>query len=118
MIDGSTLIAWGFRPGRWFHGALATANAMHAGGADDDAIFVALQAMQPAETLLRTNGVPFAMLIEPDNEQERANVAAVAEHMDAFDAGADHRGRRRAARCVPVLGGARDDSGRRRRGLR
>jgi len=84
MIDGSTLIAWGFRPGRWFHGALATANAMHAGGADDDAIFVALQAMQPAETLLRTNGVPFAMLIEPDNEQERANVAAVAEHMDAL----------------------------------
>lgn len=84
MIDGNTLIAWGFRPGRWFQGALATANAMHAGGADDDAIFTALRAMQPVETLLRTNGVPFAMLIEAENEQERANVAAVAEHMDAL----------------------------------
>src|SRR5690348_16625002 len=84
MIDGNTLIAWGFTPGRWFHGALATANAMHAGGADDDAIFTALQAMQPAETLMRTNGVPFAMLIDAASERERANIAAVAEHMDAL----------------------------------
>ncbi|MGJ4997763.1 RtcB family protein [Bradyrhizobium sp. HKCCYLS3077] len=84
MIDGNTLIAWGFKPGRWFKDALATANAMRANGADDDAIFVALQALQPVEALMRTNGVPFAMLIEAENELERVNVAAVAQHMDAL----------------------------------
>jgi len=84
MIDGNTLIAWGFKPGRWFKDALQTANVMRAGGADDDAIFIALQAMQPIETLMRTNGVPFSMLIDAENELERANIAAVAQHMDAL----------------------------------
>ena len=45
---------------------------MRDGGADDDAIFAALQVMQPIETLTRTNGVPFSMLIEAENELERA----------------------------------------------
>jgi hypothetical protein len=72
MIDGNTLIAWGFAPGRWIKDALETANARRDGGADDDAIFAALQAMQPIETLTRTNGVPFSMLIEAENELERA----------------------------------------------
>jgi tRNA-splicing ligase RtcB (3'-phosphate/5'-hydroxy nucleic acid ligase) len=31
-IDGNTLIAWGFRPGRWFKDALETANTMRARG--------------------------------------------------------------------------------------
>src|SRR5215471_8593873 len=84
MIDGNTLIAWGFRPGRWFQEALATANTMRAGGADDDSIFKALQAMQPVEALMRTNGIPFSMLIEAENELERANIAAVAQHMDVL----------------------------------
>lgn len=84
MIDGNTLIAWGFQPGRWFKAALENANAMQAGGADDDAIFAALQALQPVETLMRTNGVPFSMLIEAENEMERTNIAAVSEHMDAL----------------------------------
>jgi tRNA-splicing ligase RtcB len=83
-IDGNTLIAWGFRPGRWFKDALETASIMRAGGADDDAIFVALQAMQPIETLMRTNGLQFSMLIDAENELERANIAAVAQHMDAL----------------------------------
>lgn len=84
MIDGTTLIAWGFKPGSWFKAALETANAMRAGGADDDSIFIALQALQPVETLMRTNGIPFTLLIDAENEQERANVAAVAQHMDAL----------------------------------
>ena len=37
---------WGFAPRRWFKDALATANAMRSGGADDNAIFAALQALQ------------------------------------------------------------------------
>ena len=57
-IDGNILIAWGFGPGRWFKDALETANTMRAGGVEDDTIFVALQALQPIETLMRTNGLP------------------------------------------------------------
>jgi hypothetical protein len=34
MIDGNTLIAWGFRPGRW----LVTGNPMRRGGGPDDAL--------------------------------------------------------------------------------
>lgn len=83
-IDGNTLIAWGFKPGRWFKDALQTASTMRAGGADDDAIFVALQALQPIETLMRTNGLQFSMLIDAENALERANIAAVAQHMDAL----------------------------------
>jgi tRNA-splicing ligase RtcB (3'-phosphate/5'-hydroxy nucleic acid ligase) len=83
-IDGNILIAWGFRPGRWFKDALEAASTMRAGGADDDAIFVALQALQPIETLMRTNGLQFSMLIDAENELERANIAAVAQHMDAL----------------------------------
>jgi tRNA-splicing ligase RtcB (3'-phosphate/5'-hydroxy nucleic acid ligase) len=33
---------------------------------------------------MRTNGVPFAMLIEAASELERANIAAVTQHMDAL----------------------------------
>jgi hypothetical protein len=76
-IDGNTLIAWGFRPGRWFKDALESANTMRAGGADDDAIFVALQVLQPVETLMRTNGLQFSMLIDAENELERARLASL-----------------------------------------
>jgi len=84
MIDGNTLMAWGFKPGSWFKEALNTANAMKVGGADDNAIFVALQALQPIETMLRTYGIAFSMMIDAENELERANIAAVARHMDAL----------------------------------
>jgi len=84
MIDGNTLIAWGFKPGRWFKDALDTANAMKTNGADDNAIFIALQTLQPIETMMRTNGIPFAMMIDAVNDLERANVAAVTTHMDAL----------------------------------
>jgi len=84
MIDGNTLIAWGFKPGRWFKGAISAANTMRSGGANDDEIFAHLQALQPIETLMRTNGLPFAMMIDAENDLERANIEAVAKHMDAL----------------------------------
>lgn len=84
MITGETLIQWGFKPGRWFKGAIEAANTMRAGGFGDDAIFSALQGMQPVETLMRTNGIPFSMMIDAENDLERANIEAVARHMDAL----------------------------------
>ncbi|WP_315729869.1 RtcB family protein [Bradyrhizobium sp. SZCCHNRI2010] len=84
MIDGNTLIAWGFKPGRWFKEALSEANAMRDSGISDNLIFERLQMMQPIETLMRTNSLPFSMLIDAENDLERANVEAVSQHMDAL----------------------------------
>lgn len=87
MIDGRTLIAWGFKPGRWFSEAIREANAMRDNGISDDLIFERLQMSQPpepVEIMLRTNSIPFAMMIDAENDMERANVAAVVQHMDAL----------------------------------
>ena len=84
MIDGKQLIAWGFKPGRWFKDALIAANAMRSGGANDQMIYNAMLKMMPVETLMRTNGIPFAMMIDADNDLERANIDAVVKHMDAL----------------------------------
>ena len=83
-IDGNTLIAWGFRPGRWFRDAwrprtpCAPAARM---------MMRSLSRCRPcsrSKRLMRTNGLPFSMLIDAENELERANIAAVAQHMDAL----------------------------------
>ncbi|MGF3027466.1 RtcB family protein [Methylobacterium aquaticum] len=84
MIDGATLIAWGFQPDRWFKQGIATANAMRAAGESDDAIFAHLQTLAPVETLLRTNGLPYGLFLDAETPAERANAAAVAAHMDAL----------------------------------
>ncbi|MCA1379460.1 RtcB family protein [Bradyrhizobium sp. BRP05] len=84
MIDGKQLITWGFKPGRWFKDALIAANAMRSGGANDDMIFKALTQMQPSEITMRTNGLPFSMLIDAENDLESANIDAVVQHMDAL----------------------------------
>ena len=38
MISGKTLIAWGYKPGRWFAAAIAAAEQARACGADEAAI--------------------------------------------------------------------------------
>ena len=84
MIDGKQLIAWGFKPGKWFKDALIAANAMRDGQATDEMIYNAMLRMQPVETLMRTNGIPFNMLIDAENDLERANIDAVVQNMDAL----------------------------------
>lgn len=84
LITGATLQAWGFKPAKWFKAGIERANAMRATGSDDDAIFAALQAMAPVETLLRTNGLPYSVFLDAETAAERDNAAAVAAHMDAL----------------------------------
>lgn len=84
MITGATLQQWGFKPGKWFKTGLETANRLRSEGYDDQAILQALQAMAPVEEGLRTNSLPFAVLLDPETDQERANLAAVVGHMDAL----------------------------------
>lgn len=84
MIDGNTLMAWGFAPGRWFKAGIAKANEMRAAGASDDAIFQALQTLVPVEMTARTNGIPYGVFLDPENDGERANLEAVNAHMDVL----------------------------------
>lgn len=83
-IDGNTLIAWGFKPGRWFKAAIEIANQARDNGADEDTIFGLLQERQPVETLMRTNGIPYGVFLDHETPEERANVEAVNVHMDAL----------------------------------
>jgi hypothetical protein len=84
VITDQTLIEWGFEPGSWFQGAIEMANRMRIEGASDDAIFGALQARVPAEMDRRTNTRPFSIFLEPENDQERANLQDVSNHMDVL----------------------------------
>jgi len=84
MIDGRTLIAWGFQTGKHFKPMMAKANEMRSAGADDDTIFAHLQTMVPVEISFRTNGIPYSMFIDAENDLERQNIEAVGKHMDAL----------------------------------
>ncbi|WP_244936424.1 RtcB family protein [Methylobacterium currus] len=84
MIDGATLIAWGFQPGRWFKQGIATANAMRAAGESDDAILARLRNLAPVEIPMRATGLPYGLFLDAGTPAERANADAVAAHMDAL----------------------------------
>lgn len=84
MIDGNTLIAWGFKPGKWFKQAIEALNAARAGGMDEQGLFELAQRLAPVETLLRTNALSYGVFLDPQTELERENLAAVTAHMDAL----------------------------------
>ena len=84
MITGETLIQWGFKPGKWFKDALMMAGALEAKGASQDAIFKALENLQPLEVLMRTNDRPYGVFVGAETDVEKANVAAVIGNMDAL----------------------------------
>ncbi|MEE9481925.1 RtcB family protein [Methylobacterium ajmalii] len=84
IINGSTLISWGFKPGKWFPDGIKTANAMLGEGKSQDEVFAHLQTLAPQEVGLRTNGLPFGIFLSPETEGERANLDAVIKHMDAL----------------------------------
>ncbi|ACL59130.1 RtcB family protein [Methylobacterium nodulans] len=49
MIDGSTLIGWGFKPGKWFKAGIAKAAEMETAGARQDEIIAALKTMSEVD---------------------------------------------------------------------
>lgn len=83
-ITGKTLIDWGFEPSKRFPQFIAAANEMRAAGASDDAIFKHVQTLVPAETLMRTNTIPYGVFLDTETDAERANAEAVFRHMDAL----------------------------------
>lgn len=84
MITGKTLVEWGFPAGKWFKDGIKRANELRGEGIPDQDIFNALQAMIPVEIGMRTNKLPFDVLLEPENDLERSNLEAVVAHMDAL----------------------------------
>lgn len=83
-ITGTTLQEWGFAPAKWFKVGIETANRLRAAGESDATIFEALQVMVPVEIAMRTNGLPFSVLLDAETDGEKANLAAVVGHMDAL----------------------------------
>jgi tRNA-splicing ligase RtcB (3'-phosphate/5'-hydroxy nucleic acid ligase) len=85
MIDGNTLIALGFAPGKWFKDAIAAANAAEASGADAAAIrrIIEEYAPPPVEVMrLRApDSVPYHRNIRAEDPVETENIAGVDRHM-------------------------------------
>ena len=84
MISGKELIQWGFKPGKWFLGAITDAQRMEGEGRSRDEIFAYLQSVMPVEMMPRTNALPFSVFLEPESDVERENLGLVVEAMDAL----------------------------------
>ena len=86
-INGKTLIDWGFKPGPWFGSALDAAKTASENGYSEDEIRDIVSSLEPApveEVSLRTNYIPFGQFVAPETEDEKANINAVIQHMDAL----------------------------------
>ena len=85
QITGKTLLDLGYAPGSWFKTAITKANAALREGADEARVQALIAACAPAPVVvmpLRATGeLAYRMNIRPENEDERANVAAVETHM-------------------------------------
>ncbi len=97
MITGNTFISWGFTPDAWFKDGLAIANEMLEAGASSSEIQAKMASFkqQREEQLaaeaaapivdtrpMRETAASFAKFIEPETEDEKANVEAVCRHMN------------------------------------
>ncbi|MBC2806608.1 RtcB family protein [Rhizobium ruizarguesonis] len=86
-MTGHTLLEWGFPKGSGFREALAEAQRLEQGGVMLQDIKMAIMSQAPVappELILRTNSIPFARFIEPENDDEFLNTTSVLTHMDAL----------------------------------
>jgi len=85
MITGKDLIGWGYKPGPWFAGAIAAANAALAKGENEAAVRQAVAhlapAIRPVQKLRAPNELAYTRNIFAENEDEIANLAGVDAHM-------------------------------------
>src|SRR5262245_9193815 len=85
QITGKTLIAWGYKPGPWFPGAIAAANAAQAQGKAEAEIRAAIDACMPARreqmALRKVGDLAHRLNIRAEDPDEVANVEAVERHM-------------------------------------
>ena len=86
MINGQTLINWGYAPGAWFGTAIAAAGKAAARGADEAELRAIVAAFAPPPTVpLRDAGkLAHRSNIRAENADEIENVAGVERHMVAL----------------------------------
>ncbi|HAP63029.1 MAG TPA: RNA-splicing ligase RtcB [Cytophagales bacterium] len=78
-ITGKTLIEWGYKPGKWFKGAIEHANQHQLAG---DALRQYLDAVQPTIIDPHAEAAPFYRNIRAETPDEEANVQQVLATMD------------------------------------
>ena len=78
-ITGKTIIEMGYRPGKWFKEAIATANERALEG---EALRTYLDAMCPVEVEPHEVGIPYFMNIKAETELENDNIQSVKNTMD------------------------------------
>jgi len=78
-INGDTLIAWGFRPGRWFREAIDHINANNM--TEEEARNYLLPYTPKPAVPLNNNPAPFAINIRAEEEVEVSNVETVIASM-------------------------------------
>ncbi|MFY9293331.1 MAG: RtcB family protein [Methylorubrum rhodinum] len=83
-ITGQTLIIWGLKPGPHFAEAIRVANVLRDAGAADPEIVSVVQGLVPKTAPMRAEGLPYAVFLDAETEEERANLAGVRRHMDAL----------------------------------
>ena len=73
MITGKELIAWGFKPGKWFPQAIDAANELAANGADEATIREAVAGFMPPEPLALSepDGTPLSSISKPKTSTRR-----------------------------------------------
>lgn len=87
MINGTTLIEWGFKPGPLFKSMINGANDLRTLGRSDDEIIALLKEHLPVETPkipLRETPLPYSVFLEPENAIERDNLDKVKTAMDTL----------------------------------
>ena len=78
-ITGKTLIALGYKPGKWFKDALAYVNAH---GLTGESLTTYLDAVQPNYVEPFPQGIDYHKNIQAETEEEQQNVAAVFQTMN------------------------------------
>ncbi len=86
MITGKTLIDLGYAPAKWFGDVVRAVNAM--GDLSSEEIRAAVEKLVPRhrdKLALHGRGeAPYTVAIEPQDADERDNLASVIAHMDAL----------------------------------
>ena len=83
-ITGKTLVQWGIPTGKSFKDMIARAQEMEIDGRAENDIYAEIMSMVPVEVALRTNSIPFGVFLDPEDDDERANLEAVIRHVDSI----------------------------------
>lgn len=83
MITGKTLIDWGYKPGKWFANAIQAVERARLDGASEERLRAIVDGFLPAAPVKPRDAgeLGYRVNLEPEDEEERANLAGVGAHM-------------------------------------